>query len=271
MTSRHRQDAQWQEDGARRGHCGSRDTRREQDEAPVEAWDAIAHQYATHVADGEVDLAVAALRLAGLRFDVTGSQYGVMLVPDQVSALREMVRVPRPGGRVFLTAYGDLSRFEALGFFVSALQAVVPAFEGPSEDEPMLAFQVADPEVLRQRFIAAGLADVTVNTSHQERVQFRSGQQVWDWCLGSNPVPDLLVADLAEHQRADVIAVLDGMVRERADQHCNAILTAPLDIGVGTKPWLPPGQAEPQRPAVVCADRRCCRTSEQGHWSPGGQ
>src|SRR5688572_19112646 len=169
-------------------------------------------------------------------FDVTGSQYGVMLVPDQVSALREMVRVTRPGGRVFLTAYGDPARFEALGFFVSAIQAVVPEFEGPSDDEPMLAFQVADPEVLRKRLIDAGLTNVTVNTSHQEKVEFRTGRQVWDWCLGSNPVPNLLVADLTEDQRADVVAVMDGMVRERVDEQGDATLTAPLNIGVGTKP-----------------------------------
>lgn len=280
----------------------SRDTTHEEDEAPVEAWDAIAHQYAIHVADGEVDLATAALRLAGSRagqtfldvcagtgglslpaarlgakvlatdwsprmieeflarataegvdaegrvmechdldleddsFDVTGSQFGVMLVPNQVVALREMVRVTRPGGRVFLTAYGDPSRFEALGFFVSAIKAVVPEFEGPSEEEPMLAFQAADPGILRQRFIDAGLTDVTVNTAHQERVEFRNGQQIWNWCLGSNPVPNLLVADLTEHQRADVVAVMDGMVRERADEYGNATLTAPLNIGVGTVP-----------------------------------
>jgi ubiquinone/menaquinone biosynthesis C-methylase UbiE len=280
----------------------SRTATHEEDEAPVEAWDAIAHQYSTHVADGEADLATAALRLAGVRagqtfldvcagtgglslpaarlgakvlatdwsprmieefvarasaegldaegrvmechnldieddsFDVTGSQYGVMLVPDQVSALREMVRVTRPGGRVFLTAYGDPARFEALGFFVSAIQAVVPGFEGPSDDEPMLAFQVADPEVLRNRLIDAGLTNVTVNTSHQEKVEFRIGRQVWDWCLGSNPVPNVLVADLTEDQRADVVAVVDGMVRERVDEQGNATLTAPLNIGVGTKP-----------------------------------
>lgn len=147
-----------------------------------------------------------------------------------------MVRVTRPGGRVLVTAYGDPSRFEALGFFVSAIQVVVPEFEGPSEDEPMLAFQVADPEILRRRLLDAGLTDVSVDTSHQERVQFRTGQQVWNWCLGSHPVPNLLVADLTEGQHADVIAVLDGMVRERADAHGYAALTAPLSIGVGTKP-----------------------------------
>ena len=131
-------------------------------------------------------------------YDVTGSQFGVMLVPDQAQALREMVRVTKPGGRVLLIAYGDPSEFEAFHVFLSAVQAVVPEFEGPADDEPMLEFQVADPDVLRQRLIDAGLRDVIVDTTNQERINVRTGQQLWDWTLGSNPIPNMLLADLTD-------------------------------------------------------------------------
>lgn len=43
-----------------------------------------------------------ALDLPDDSYDVVGSQFGVMLVPDQPKALREMVRVTKPGGRVLL-------------------------------------------------------------------------------------------------------------------------------------------------------------------------
>ena len=175
-----------------------------------------------------------ALDIADDTYNITGSQFGVMLVPDQAQALREMVRVTKPGGRVLLIAYGNPDEFEALHFFIGAVQAVVPEFEGPAEDEPMLEFQIADPEVLRQRLIDAGLKDVTVDTSTQERIEVRSGQQLWDWCLGGNPIPGMLVADLTDEQRADIIQVLDGMVREHSADG-PAVLTAPLNIGVGTK------------------------------------
>jgi len=168
-------------------------------------------------------------------YDVTGSQFGVMLVPDQRRALREMARVTKPGGRVLLIAYGDPGEFEALHFFISAVQAVVPEFEGPAEDEPMLEFQVADPDVLRQRLIDAGLTDVTIDTTNQERIHVRTGQQLWDWTLGSNPIPNMLVADLTDRQREDIIRVLDGMIRERSGGDGPPVLTAPLNIGVGTK------------------------------------
>jgi SAM-dependent methyltransferase len=268
--------------------------------APVEAWDAIAALYDEYVAPGESDLALAGLRLAGLRagdtfldvaagtgglslpaarlgatvlatdwapkmiehfnaragaeglhavgrvmdchaldiaddtYDLTGSLFGVMLVPDQAQALREMVRVTKPGGRVLLVAYGDPDAFEALHFFIGAVQAVVPEFQGPAEDEPLLEFQIADPDVLRQRLANAGLRDVFVDTSHQERIEVRSGQQLWNWCLGGNPIPGMLVADLTDEQRGDIIRVLEGMVRERSTEG-PAVLTAPLNIGVGTK------------------------------------
>jgi SAM-dependent methyltransferase len=158
-----------------------------------------------------------------------------MLVPDQPQALREMVRVTKPGGRVLLIAYGDPGEFEAFHVFLSAVQAVVPDFEGPAEDEPMLEFQVADPAVLRQRLIDAGLRDVIVDTTNQERINVRSGQQLWDWTLGSNPIPNMLLADLTDEQRDDIIRVVDGIVRERSGVSGAAVLTAPLNIGVGTK------------------------------------
>lgn len=181
-----------------------------------------------------------ALDVADDSFDVTGSQFGVMLVPDQAQALREMVRVTKPGGRVLLIAYGNPDEFEALHFFISAVQAVVPEFEGPPEDEPLLEFQVADPDVLGQRLSDAGLTRVTVDTSTQERITVRTGKQLWNWCIGGNPIPGQLVAEFTDRQRDDIIQVLDGMVRERSADSDAAVLTALVNIGVGTKPAVAP-------------------------------
>ena len=58
----------------------------------------------TRVMDGH------ALELDDDRFDIAGSQYGVMLFPDLPRALREMKRVTAPGGRVFLVVYGAPTR-----------------------------------------------------------------------------------------------------------------------------------------------------------------
>jgi ubiquinone/menaquinone biosynthesis C-methylase UbiE len=277
-------------------------TNQDQHAAPVEAWDAIAAGYDTHVAPGEAGLATEALRLAGLQrgqrfldvaagpgglalpaarlgarvvatdwspvmiqrfnarvreaglsdaegkvmdchalgfaddsFDVTGSLFGVMLVPDQPRALREMVRVTRPGGRVVVIAYGPPSNYEALQWFIDALRTVNPTFPGLPSNPTPLEFQVSDPEVLRRRLLEAGLAEVTVDTSHQETIEVRSGRQLWDWCLGGNPIPGMLVADLSEDQRAAMRAQFEQKIRARSNGKGSVSLTAALNIGVGTK------------------------------------
>jgi ubiquinone/menaquinone biosynthesis C-methylase UbiE len=175
-----------------------------------------------------------ALDLPDDSFDVTGSQFGVMLVPDQPRALREMVRVTKPGGRVLLIAYGFPGELEFLQFFVDALTAVTPEFPGIPDDQPPLEIQLSDPDVLRQRLIEAGLNDVRVERA-SERPAFASGQEMWDWVLHGNPIPGMLVADLTEEQRAQLRQVLDGMLRERAEANGQAVLTNAVNIGIGTK------------------------------------
>ena len=176
-----------------------------------------------------------ALDFAPNTFDVTGSLFGVMLVPDQAKALREMVRVTKPGGRVVVVAYGSPSKFEALHVFLGALESVNPSFEGLPENPPPLDFQVADPGVLRERLVTAGLREVAVDTTHEESIAIRSGWELWNWCLGSNPIPNLLVSELSEDQKKAMLARLDESIRGRANASGVAVLKAPLNIGFGTK------------------------------------
>jgi ubiquinone/menaquinone biosynthesis C-methylase UbiE len=175
-----------------------------------------------------------ALDLPDDSFDVTGSQFGVMLVPDQPRALREMVRVTKPGGRVLVIAYGSPDEFEALQLFVGALTAVAPDFPGLPDDPPPLEFQLSDPAVVRQRLSAAGLRDVRVERT-AERPAFSSGREMMDWMLYGNPIPGMLLADLAEQQRARLVQILDGVLRERAGADGRAVLANSVNIGIGTK------------------------------------
>jgi ubiquinone/menaquinone biosynthesis C-methylase UbiE len=175
-----------------------------------------------------------ALELPDDHFDVTGSQFGVMLVPEQPRALRELVRVTRPGGRVLVIAYGSPADLEFLQIFIGALTAVTPGFPGLPDDPPPLEFQVSDPDVLRRRLTEAGLKEVRVERT-AERPAFASGQEMWDWVLYGNPIPGMLVADLTESQQARLRQVLDGMLRERAGANRRAVLTNAVNIGIGTK------------------------------------
>ena len=201
--------------------------------AMIQQFDARARAEGLTKAEGRV-MDAHALELEDDTFDVTGSQFGVMLVPDQPRALREMVRVTKPGGRVLLIAYGAPAELEFLQFFISALVAVVPDFPGLPDDPLPLEFQVSDPEELRGRLTDAGLSDVTVERS-AERPAFRSGQEMWDWVFYGNPIPGMLVEDLTEDQRATMRQVLEGMLRDRSGGVGPAVLTNAVNIGIGIK------------------------------------
>jgi ubiquinone/menaquinone biosynthesis C-methylase UbiE len=184
----------------------------------------------TRVMDGH------ALELEDESFDLSGSQFGVMLFADMPRGVAELARVTRPEGRVVLVAFGDVTKVEFFGFFVGAIQAVVPEFTGPPLDPPPLPFQLQDPERVRQVFAEAGLRDARVETT-TENLEFESGTHLWDWLVNSNPIPGQILAELGltAEQTARVRKALDDMVRERSGGSGRVVLTAPINIGIGTK------------------------------------
>ena len=184
----------------------------------------------TRIMDGH------ALELEDNTFDVAGSQFGVMLFPDMPRGISEMARVTKPGGRVLMNVYGDPHKIEFFRFFVGVIQAAVPGFTGPSMDPPPLPFQLQDPERLRQELAKAGLKDIRVETI-TEKLEFQSGKQLWDWLVNSNPIAGIILAELnlTKEQTAVVQQALERLVRERSGGSGPAVLTNPINIGIGTK------------------------------------
>jgi ubiquinone/menaquinone biosynthesis C-methylase UbiE len=184
----------------------------------------------TRVMDGH------ALELEDNLFDVSGSQFGVMLFPDMPRGVRELARVTKPGGRVLMTVFGPPQQVEFLGFFVKAVQSVIPDFTGLPMDPPPLPFQLQDPERLRRELSGAGLTDVRVERTKEKR-GFRSGNELWNWLTSSNPIVGIVLAqlDLSGEQQAAVADALEDMVRARSGGSRPAVLTSPINIGIGTK------------------------------------
>lgn len=201
--------------------------------AMIERFEARSREEGLSDAEGRV-MDCHDLDLPDDSFDVTGSQFGVMLVPDQQRALQEMVRVTKPGGRVLVIAYGPPAEFETLQIFIGALRVVAPEFPGLPDDPPPLEFQVSDVDVFRRRLTDAGLKGVRVERT-AERPRFASGQEMWDWMLYSNPISGMVVADLTDEQRTRLRQILDGMLRERAGADGRAVLSNTVNIGIGTK------------------------------------
>lgn len=184
----------------------------------------------TRVMDGH------ALEIDDNSFDVAGSQFGVMLFPDMPKGIREMARVVKPGGRVLMNVYGDPHKIEFLGFFVRAIQSVRPDFTGPPMDPPPLPFQLQDSERLDKELAVAGLKNVKVETI-SEKTEFRSAKDMWEWLVSSNPIVEAVLGELkiASAERTVIQQALEKLVRERANGSGAAVLTSPINIGIGTK------------------------------------
>ncbi|MGH8177168.1 MAG: class I SAM-dependent methyltransferase [Steroidobacter sp.] len=184
----------------------------------------------TRVMDGH------ALEVRDGSFDMAGSQFGVMLFADMPKGVSEMARVVKAGGQVLMIAYGDPHRIEFFDFLVRAVQAVRPEFTGPPMDPAPLPFQLQDPRRLREVLTNSGLKDVSVETI-TEATEFRDGKDLWDWLIYSNPIVEGVLGELqlTAEERVTIEQTLEQQVRERAHANRAAILTNPINIGVGTK------------------------------------
>ncbi|WP_304451319.1 class I SAM-dependent methyltransferase [Nocardiopsis sp. YSL2] len=207
---------------------------------------------AVDIAPGMVDRLASRARAEGLRsvearvmdcgsldfgdgaFDVAASQNGVTMSPGPRPALSEMARVTRRGGTVLVVAFGALSGAEFLGLFVGAVGAVVHGFAGLPKDPPPPPFQFADPEVFRRALDGAGLTGTAVDTVEWD-MRFGSGAELWNEVTSSHPIGARLVSGLDARQRAAVLDVLDGLLRERSGGRDGAVLHAEVNIGRGTK------------------------------------
>ncbi len=184
----------------------------------------------TRIMDGH------ALELDDDSFDIAGSQFGVMLLPDMPRGIREMARVVKPRGRVLITCFGDPRKIEFFAFLVEAIRSVRPEFTGPPLDPPPLPFQLQDPERLRSELLGAGLTDVRIEAG-QEPLAFKTGADLWLWLQSSNPIVEGILADLAitGREREVIEQALERLVRKHAAGDGQAVLTSPINFGIGVK------------------------------------
>jgi ubiquinone/menaquinone biosynthesis C-methylase UbiE/uncharacterized protein (DUF1330 family) len=103
-------------------------------------------------------------------FDAVVSQFGLMFFADRVAALREMMRVLRPGGRLAVAVCDAVERSPGYAALAKLLQRlfgerIANAFRAP--------FALGDEEALRSLFAAAGIAGTKV-ARHQGTVRFAS-------------------------------------------------------------------------------------------------
>jgi ubiquinone/menaquinone biosynthesis C-methylase UbiE len=104
-----------------------------------------------------------ALPLPDDNFDVVFCQFGLMFFDDRGQALREMLRVLRPGGRVALAVWDGLERSPAY----TALTELVEQHLGPEAGKPIRSsFALGDVAAMRALLEDAGFTSADVDSVH---------------------------------------------------------------------------------------------------------
>jgi SAM-dependent methyltransferase len=111
-------------------------------------------------------------------FDVAVSRLGVMFFPDPLAALREMLRVIKPAGRVALAVWGksDLNPYSYV--VTGVVSRYVPA--APVAPDAPDAFRFAEPGKLAGVLEDAGALDVTERVVKFDMAAPLSPEEFWN-------------------------------------------------------------------------------------------
>jgi ubiquinone/menaquinone biosynthesis C-methylase UbiE len=131
---------------------------------------------------------VAALPFGADAFDVVTCQAAIFFFPDPTSALREMGRVTRPGGRVVVQAFSSLPAQPAYGPWVD----MVARYAGPDAAELLGTYWThGETEIMRGRCAEAGLR-VTAAHEHTRPAYFPNIETMVLTEVNATPLRDRL-------------------------------------------------------------------------------
>jgi SAM-dependent methyltransferase len=154
-------------------------------------------------------------------FDAVACQFGLMYFEDKVAAIREMLRILRPGGRLALTVWDALE--VCPGFRAEA--QLLSRFVGPElAGESWTPFSLGDPNVLRRLFKAAGIKRPSI-TTHIGQARFPSIRHwIYSQVKGGSlatKIRDWKFADLLDEADRELIsfAAADGTVSFATPAH----------------------------------------------------
>ncbi len=110
------------------------------------------------------------LPFADQSFDAVVSQFGLMFFADRAQALREMLRVTKPGGRLAVAVWAPLEDSEAYSIEVELLELLAGRAAADALRAP---FILGDRQELADLFEGAGAAGVSVE-AHTGTARFPS-------------------------------------------------------------------------------------------------
>jgi len=163
-------------------------------------------------------------------FDAVVSQFGLMFFTDRGAALREMIRVLVPRGRIAVAVWESLERSQAYPTEVELLEQIAGS---QAADALRAPFVLGDRTELRELFQGAGVDSVTVAT-HRGTARFPSVRTMVEADLrGWLPVMGVV---LPEDQIQRILEEADRALSHYVTAEGTVEFDSPAHIVSGTKP-----------------------------------
>jgi SAM-dependent methyltransferase len=160
-------------------------------------------------------------------FDAVVCQFGLMFFTDHPRALREMIRVLKPGGRLALAVWDSLENSEAYPVEVELLEGLAGEAAANALRAP---FALGDKEALIGLFEESGVGSVSVAT-HDGTARFPNIRTMVEADLrGWLPVMGVL---LTEEQIQDILTEAESALAKHVTEDGAVVFNAPAHIVTG--------------------------------------
>lgn len=161
-------------------------------------------------------------------FDAVCSQFGLMFFKDRSLALREMLRVLKPDGRLAVAVWEDLDNSEAYPIVVNLLDRLAGSAAAGALRAP---FVLGNKEELISLFEQSGVESVAI-TTHNSTARFPSIRTMVEADLrGWLPVMGVM---LSEEQIAQILEAAERALAQYVRPNGQVIFNAPAHIVAGT-------------------------------------
>ena len=166
-------------------------------------------------------------------FDAIVCGYGIMHVPDAERAMREMLRVLRPGGRVAMTVWDNETPTNGLGLVYAAVKAHAN-LNVPMPHAPDI-FQFSTRGKMRNALSSIGFTDADA-TPFAQNWRMKSGRQMLDALHEGTVRSRALLAAQTEDAIAKIIAYFEQALAGMRTADGGFNVPMPAIIGSGAKP-----------------------------------